>query len=145
MKTKTFALLFLIGLMIGCQQNKPVDNPDVLKQVLIDYYDGIKDHDFDKMKAVTTSDFMLFEDGKVWNNDSLINFLNSFPGYKAVFKFDNFTINVDKESGNMYYFNHLDMTINDTTEMVFDWLESATFKKIDSKWKMNFLHSTVRK
>jgi len=30
-------------------------------------------------------------------------------------------------------------------KMTYDWVESVTFKKIDGEWKMNFLHSTVRK
>ena len=140
MKTKTLLLFVLIGLMTSCQQNKPTDNPENLKQV-----DGIKNMDLNKMNDVTTSDFILYEDGKVWNNDSLMDFLNTFPKFTADYTFDNFKIDVDNVSGNMYYFNHCDFTLNDTTKLTFNWIESATFKKIDGRWKMNFLHSTVRK
>ena len=138
-------MLIAIGFLFSCQEEKKLDNPDLLKQILISYFDGIKDTDLDKMNAVTTSDFVLFEDGKVWNNDSLFNFLNSMSPYVAVFTFDNFKINIDTENGNMYYFNHMDFTLNDTTELKYDWIESASFKKIEGEWKMNFLHSTVKK
>ncbi len=95
---------------------------------------------------MTTPNFVLFEDGKVWNNDSLVTNLNKY--YKtldATFTFDNFDINVDNTSGNMRYFNHCDCIINDTSKMSFNWIESASFVKIDGKWKMSFLHSSIRK
>lgn len=137
--------VILVGLLTACQQTNQKDDPEKLKSVLMDYFNGIKTKDFQKMKEVTTSDFILFEDGKVFNNDSLVNFINSFSKFNADYKFDNFKINVDDNSGNMSYFNHGELTINDTTHLVFNWLESATFKKVDNKWKLEFLHSTVRK
>ncbi|MEY1638514.1 nuclear transport factor 2 family protein [Tenuifilum osseticum] len=145
MKTQSIFLIILIGLMISCQQNTTKDSPEELKQVLNDYFDGIKNMDFNKMKDVTTDDFTLYEVGKVWNNDSLINFIKTFPPYKIDYKFDNFNIQIDNSIGYMYYFNHADMVINDTINMVFDWIECATFVKKDNEWKMNFLHSSVRK
>lgn len=145
MKKTIYPLLVLVGLLNACQYNNPTDDPENVKRVLLDYFDGIKNKDFQKMKDVTTSDFILYEDGKVFNNDSLINMLNTFPKFKAVYTFDNFQINVDNSSARMNYFNHGEFTINDTTQMTFNWLESATFRKEGDKWKMEFLHSTVRK
>jgi ketosteroid isomerase-like protein len=145
MKTKYLLLSLSIVTMTSCQQSKPADSPELLKEVLFEYFDGIKTKDFNKMNDVTTDDFILFEDGKVWNNDSLIAFINAMPKYSAEFAFDNFRINVDSESGSMSYINHCDLTVNDTTKTSLNWIESATFKKVDDKWKMNFLHSTVRK
>ena len=97
------------------------------------------------MNEITTNDFVLYEDGKVWNNDSLIKFLNKFPKLTVEYKFDNLIINVDKTSGDMTYFNHADFVLNDTTKMNLNWIESATFRKIDGNWKINFLHSSIRK
>jgi hypothetical protein len=112
---------------------------------LFDYFDGIKNKNFDKMNDVTTNDFIIYEDGKVWNNDSLINLIKTFPKFRVNYTFNNFKINVDNLSGSMYYLNHADFVLNDTTKMAYDWIESATFIKGDKGWKMNFLHSTIRK
>jgi len=144
MKSKTLLTLLLLGLLFGCQEEKKLDNPDQLKQVLLNYFDGIKNIDLDEMKAVTTSDYLLFENGQVWNNDSIYNFLKALPPFVAVYKLDNFRINIDTETGNIVYYNHADLTMNDTTEIKYDWIESATFKKVDGVWKIDFLHSTVR-
>ena len=64
---------------------------------------------------------------------------------KGEWKFDKIKVNIDNESGDISYLNHGEFVINDTIKMKFDWVESATFRKVDGKWKMNLLHSTVRK
>ncbi|WP_243346862.1 nuclear transport factor 2 family protein [Parabacteroides sp. FAFU027] len=145
MKKTILFILILVGLLTAFQQINQKDDSDKLKSVLMDYLNALKNKDIKKMNALTTTDFVIFEDGKVLNNDSLINFFNSFPKIHAEYKLDNFKINVDNNSGYMRYFNHGEFTINDTTHLIFNWLESATFKKVNNKWKLNFLHSTVRK
>ena len=137
--------LLVLGCMNGCQQEKHTDDPEKLQVVLTNYFDGIKSKDFQKMKDVTTADFVLYEDGKVFNNDSLINMLNSFGNFKGEFKFDIKKTNVDNATGNMYYFNTGQFTFNDTTQVTYNWIESAAFRKVDDEWKLEFLHSTVRK
>jgi uncharacterized protein (DUF2164 family) len=145
MKSSILFLVIQVGLLTACQQTNQKDDPEKLKSVLMDYFNGIKSRDINKMNAVTTTDFVLFEDGQVFNNDSFVNFLNSFSKFNADYKFDNFKINVDNNTGNMRYFNHGELTINDTTHLTFNWIESATFKKVDNIWKLEFIHSTVRK
>ncbi len=146
MKKLTLTILLLGGLFFySCQQNKNTDDPEKLKAVLTDYFDAIEMRDFQKMKDLSTEDFVLFEDGKVFNNDSLINLISSMPDATAEYKFEDFVINVDDNTGNMRYYNNGEFTINDTTRLSMKWLESATFKKIENDWKLEFLHSTVRK
>ena len=146
MKSLIAALLTfnLILVLLSCQ-TKPNDDPEKVKKVLLDYFDGIKNKDFQKMKDVTTSDFILYEDGKVFNNDSLINLINSFPKYSVDYTFNEFTINVDQDIAHMYYYNQGAFILNDTTHLDYKWLESASFRKENDQWKMDFLHSTVRK
>ncbi|MCW3786439.1 nuclear transport factor 2 family protein [Plebeiibacterium sediminum] len=144
MKTKNLLLMVGLGLLFSCQDMKKNDDPKVLEQLIISYFDGVKDKDLDKMNSVTTEDFVLFENGSVWNNDSLYNFLNQLPPYVATFSFNNIHVNIGSEYGNINYFNHMDMVLNDTIEDNYDWIESASFKKVEGEWKMNFLHSTVR-
>ena len=143
MKRTSLFFVLLFGLL-SCQQTNQKDDPEQLKSVLMDYFNGIKTKDFQVMKNVTTSDFLLYEDGKIFNNDSLINMLSSFPNYKAKYQFDNFRINAGNNIGDMSYTNHGEITINDTIHLTFNWLESAHFKKVGNKWKLDFLHSTEK-
>ena len=144
MKTITILTIILgLGLLTNCEQKK--DDPEILKNILIDYFDGIKTQDLEKLDSLTTIDFVLFEDGKIWTNDSLVKINEKFNSFKLDWKFDNIKVNMDESSGDIVYFNHGDFVFNDTIKMKIDWLESATFRKVDGKWKMNFLHSTVKK
>jgi hypothetical protein len=146
MKNVTLIFFVIVGLLFSaCQQSAKTDDPENLKTVLTEYFNGIKTKDFQKMKDLTTNDFVLFEDGKVFNNDSLFKMMNSFPKYTVEYTFDNMTINVDNKTGNMRYFNRGEFVMMDTMRMTNNWLESATFKKVDDTWKLEFLHSTVRK
>lgn len=67
-------ILFALGFLPGCKLQKKTDDPEILKKILTDYFEGIRSRDLNKMNSVTTNDFILFEDGKVWTNDSLVIF-----------------------------------------------------------------------
>ena len=140
--TTVLGLIFGLGLFCACQGNKPTDDPGKLKSVLLAYFDGITNKDFKKMTESTTDDFVLYEMGRVWNNDSVFREMKKFP-YTVAYKFDNFNINVDHLSGHMTYYNHADFAF-DSTKQSFDWIESAAFRKTGEGWKMYFLHITER-
>ena len=135
----------LFGIVVGCQQKDQSGSPELLKQVLFDFCDGIENKDFDKIKEATTPDFIAYVDGEVWSKDSMISVLNSYPPYSADYSFDNFNIDMDNSLGYMRFFSHADFVFSDTLNVKFDWIESATFVKTDDQWKMNFLHSTTKK
>jgi ketosteroid isomerase-like protein len=138
-------LMIIGGLTLNsCLTKKQTDDPEKLKAVLMEYFDAIKAKDLQKMKELCTTDFVLFENGKIFNNDSLINVINSMPNAKLSYRFDNFNISVDNQTGYIRYYNYGDFTIKDTIHMTINWIESAAFKKIDNVWKLEFLHSTVR-
>lgn len=144
MKTiNTLTIVLGLVLLTNCKKKK--DDPEILKSILTDYFDGIKTQDLKKLNLLTTSDFVLFEDGKIWTNDSLVTIREKFNSFKGDWKFDNIKVNIDESSGDIVYFNHGEFVFNDTIKMKFDWLESATFRKVEGKWKMNFLHSTLKK
>jgi ketosteroid isomerase-like protein len=141
--TTAMILVLWLSLMAGCRQKK--DNPEIHKNILANYFDGIKTQDLQKLNSLTTSDFVLFENGKIWTNDSIATIKDKFNSFTGEWKLENMKVNIDYSSGDVVYFNHGELTFNDTLKMKFDWLESATFRKVEGEWKMNFLHSTVRK
>jgi hypothetical protein len=77
----TLIFLILSAAMIACNHSSKPDDPEKLKAVLLNYFDGISTHDIQKLNA-----------------------------RRSV-----------------------------------DWVESATFRKLDGEWKIDFLHSTVKR
>ncbi|WP_437292335.1 nuclear transport factor 2 family protein [Sorangium sp. So ce406] len=141
---RALASLVLAGAASACQPSRP-DNPEKLKSVIVAYFDCISRKDFTRMKSLTTPDFIIFENGKVINNDGLIAIINGSPITRADYSFDNVRVNVDSSSGSVIYFNHGKFMTNDASVLTRDWLESATFKKVGNEWKLDFIHSTVKK
>ena len=141
--TKILTIVLGLGLLTSCQQKK--NDPEIFKKILTNYFDGIKTQDLNKLNSLTTNDFVLFENGKIWTNDSLVKPIPNVKSFKGTWTFDNMIANMGENSGDIIYYNHGDFVINDTIKMQVNWLESATFKKVDGQWKMKFLHSTVRK
>ena len=80
----------LFGFVVSCQQKNQTEFPELLKQVLFNFYDGVKNKDFDKIEEATTPGFIAFTDGKIWSSDSMIDVLKSYPPNKANYSFDNF-------------------------------------------------------
>lgn len=145
MKKIIVPVLVLVGLLYSCQKNNATDETEAIKKVLLAYFDGIKSKDVAQLNELTTEDFMLFENGKVWTNDSIAAVFKQQPTIQFNYSFDNFKIITDQTSGRMNYFNHGEITLNDTSHYKFDWIESATFRKVNDQWKLEFLHSTVKK
>jgi Domain of unknown function (DUF4440) len=141
-KMTTVFIIPFLGILTGFQSNQRRDNPELLKDVLTSYFTGIEQKDFAKMKAVTTNDFILYEDGLVWNNDSVFMNIKKHLPFTVKYKMDKFKIYVDNMSGDMTYINHADFVFRNGDKLSVDWIESATFRKIDGIWKMNFLHLT---
>jgi ketosteroid isomerase-like protein len=138
-------MITVLAGLFSCQ--KPVNfeaEKEQVRQVLMDYFDAIHSKDLNKMNALCTDDYALFESGMVWNNDSLGKNIMKSPS-EIRFTLDNFNIRVEQESGRMTYFNHGDVYRNDSLKRSIDWIESATFRKVDGKWKLEFLHSTQKK
>ncbi len=133
-------------LPVSCEkdEDEPIDSPELLKQVLFDFYDGITDRDFDKIKEATTSDFMLYIEGTAWSFDSIVNALSAYPPFVVDYSFDNFKIYLEYSVGSMQYVCHADYDFGDASIVTYNWNESATFIKADGQWKMKFLQSTTK-
>jgi hypothetical protein len=136
-------LLFYILLASSYQQPKS-DTSEKMKQTLLSYFNGISEKDTMKMSANTTNDMIVYEEGKVWNNDSVFKEMRR-ERFKVSFKFDHFKIDESKDLGHVSYFEEADFIFRDTVKLNLFFLGSAAFRKTNEGWKMCFLHSDQRK
>src|SRR6188474_2238430 len=77
-----FALFFNITSF--CQKEK-----DSIEASISKFFDGLSEIDAKKLKAYTTDDFILLENGQLWNIDTLINKMSTpkNAGIKRINKF----------------------------------------------------------
>ena len=144
MKTKIALSILAIALVFtACQHQK--DDPAIVQQSLKNWFDATKAKSLDKLNAASTKDFVLFEDGKVWKNDSMVNLMKGFKKFTGDWKFTYLKTQVEDSTAYITYFDDGNFVINDTTPVKFKWLETAGLKKVDGEWKVDFIHSTIRK
>ncbi len=148
MKTKQIiyiALLFIF--FINC--NDKVEKKDIeaekikVQNTLTSYFNSLAQRDWDGIRVLSTNDFILLENGLVWNNDSLINAMELYwSGTEINYSFDFKRTEVDDSMAWIFYHN-TGTILTDTTEIKIHWVESANFTKEEGIWKACFAHSTM--
>jgi hypothetical protein len=143
-KTLLLGVAVAIFSLIAFDKYPKNNSEDALKKVLFDYFNGIKNIDTATMRSVTTRDIVIYEEGKEYNNDSVFRDMRSLIPYKVDFKFENFSIFADENSGFMSYYENANFVVRDTVKFNLNFLGSAAFRKEGGVWKMCLLHSTQR-
>ena len=83
----TFYWAATLLLLAACHSGAHPDDPALLQGVLTDYFAAIGTHDTAKLQALTTDDFILYEDGLVWNNDSAFKNIRRHLPFTVKFTF----------------------------------------------------------
>ena len=93
-----------------------------------------------------TKDFLLLENGEVWNNDTIASYLNKAilrnPNPKRMNTIEIIEIKVTNKTAWVAYQNYATFTIDNEIIRKAHWLESATAILTENGWKLDMLHST---
>jgi len=164
---RILSLTFLLFGLLSCsessapaeQQANPIDSQqvqhdiDTVKNLVMQSFEDIwSDLDTQKIEAHHTRDFMLLENGIVWNNDSVANYLNrerkevEERQYERLNRFDFLKVEHHEHAIWVAYHNYGTWVKGPDTLGTAHWLESAIAIKDEGRWKLQQLHSTrVRK
>ena len=135
----------LLLTLLSCQNG--IDSQatkERLKTILSDYYNAMAKKDIQKMNELTAKNFVFFDEGKVYNNETALKSIEPIGSFTASFSFDSVNAHIDKANASAYYFRAANFTIGDSTYPTMKFVESATFEKESGKWKLRFLHSSIR-
>jgi len=93
-----------------------------------------------------TKDFLLLENGEVWNNDTIANYLDKAlldkPNPTRINTIEIIDIKVGNKTAWVAYHNYATFSIDGKIVFKAHWLESATAILTDKGWKLEMLHST---
>lgn len=99
-----------------------------------------------KIDNYYTKDFLLIENGEVWNNDSITNYLDNAILKKPIPKRENsfefIEVKISKRMAWIAYKNYATFSVEDKIIGKAYWLESATAILTEKGWKLEMLHST---
>ena len=120
---------------------------DSIEASIARFFDGLSEFNYDKLRDYSTTDFLLLEDGLVWNLDTLINKVSPRKSLNIV-RVNKFQFIKTEQIGNMAwvsYHNTAEFSRNEQHQTV-KWLESAVLtKEKGGRWKIKMMHSTKMK
>ncbi|MCV9388941.1 DUF4440 domain-containing protein [Reichenbachiella ulvae] len=155
MKQLSLLPLFFLISFTACQQPDKPQSPQSLttqeeeaaKALIQNIFDDIwSDLDSTKLAHYHTDDFYLLEQGKVWGNAEIKNYLREANSRtnRALRTNRMEFISIEKIDGHilMAYDNYADFTRADTLVGQAHWLESAVATLTEQGWKLKMMHST---
>jgi hypothetical protein len=141
-------MIFFTTLSFG-QRSDETDKSQI-KELIIKSFDEIwsklNSKNIDKYY---TKDFLLLENGEVWNNDSISKYLDKAilkkPISNRVNSIELIEIKVIKGIAWIAYRNQAIFSIENKIVRKAHWLESATAILTENGWKLDMLHSSLEK
>jgi lysophospholipase L1-like esterase len=142
------ALAIVTGVRAGGWNGgvRAVDRDSVtLRKLVTAYFDGVATKSFVELDSVVTRDFLIYEDGKVWNNDSVFHNIQYNQPFTVRFTLTNFQIFTDTRSGEVRYHSQADFVVADTVKFTLNFLETALCRRTAAGWKISLIHVTGEK
>lgn len=146
--------ILLVLLVAACQAPQPKPDLPITKaetQVAKDLIQGAFDDlwggvDSTKMSQYHTDDFIILENGAVWDNDRIKQYmrkeLKDTDRPKRINRMDYISIDKYGESMQIAYHNYAEFVRADTLVGKASWLESALAIKTEQGWRLKMMHST---
>jgi len=137
-------LAIYISTLLHAQQQLTKDQQEV-NQTVINFFEAISNRNSADLKDNCTVDILLFENGSIWNADTLILkaiTLNTATDFKRINTFDFINTTVADNTAWVTYNLHSEITRNGKQSTV-QWMETVIVIKEKQKWKIRVLHSTL--
>jgi len=135
----------LLLLTINTSTSQTASDEEQLKRLVQNSFDLVfSEMDTKYISDYFTGDFMLFENGKVWDMTKLRTMLNSdsMKGIDRINDFEFIQITINDNTAWLAYHNKATFRNGDEIINEMNWLESATAVRTKDGWRMDMLHST---
>jgi len=138
-------LIAIIFSAFSCRQDDGEAQREKLRNIVLEYYNALSNKDLQKANSLTTGNFVLWDEGRVYNNAIAIDSVKQMPVFRATFTIDSLNVHVDKRNASAYYFRKAEFVFEHGDRVPVTFLESCTFNKEGNKWKLRFMQSALRK
>jgi hypothetical protein len=147
MKRLNFIILMMFFTTISFGQVSNETDKTRIKNLIIESFDEIWSKlDAKNIDKYYTKDFLLLENGEVWNNDSIKNYLDNAmlrkPSLKRMNTIEVIEIKIANKMAWIAYQNYATFSTDNKIIRKAHWLESATAILTENGWKLEMLHST---
>ncbi len=138
-------IMFFTTMSFG-QVSNETDKTRIVNLVVESFDEIWSKLDSKNIEKYYTKDFLLLENGEVWNNDSIRNYLDNAilrkPNPKRMNTIEIIEIKIEKRMAWIAYQNYATFSTDNKIIRKAHWLESATAILTEHGWKLEMLHST---
>lgn len=147
MKRLNFIILMMFFTTISFGQVSNETDKTRIKNLIIESFDEIWSKlDAKNIDKYYTKDFLLLENGEIWNNDSIKNYLDNAmlrkPNLNRMNTIEVIEIKIANKMAWIAYQNYATFSSDNKIIRKAHWLESATAILTENGWKLEMLHST---
>ena len=147
MKKLNTLILMLCFSTFSFGQSPIKTDESLIKELIIESFDEIwSELNSTNIDKYYTVDFLLLENGEVWNNDSVSMYLDNAvlkkPIPNRVNSIEFIEVKVVKGMAWVAYKNQAVFSLDNKIIRKAQWLESATAILTQNGWKLEMLHST---
>jgi hypothetical protein len=147
MKILLLHIVFFLNITFAFTQKFSSKDERMLKDLIKISFDKVfSDFDSTSIHEYYTKDFILLENGELWNNDTIINYQNRSKLNSTKYKRENFIdvieTKISKDMAWIAYKNTAIFTAENKEPGKMIWLESATAIRTNKGWKLQMMHST---
>ena len=137
---------FFISVSTARSQDQLTESQKAVQHTVIKLFDALSNRDTIALRSACTSDILLFENGQVWNIDTLMQGvrMNQATDFKRINTIDFINTKVEKNIAWTTYNNQADITRNGK-HILIKWMETVILVKEEKTWKVKVLHSTLIK
>ncbi|MFQ5705610.1 MAG: nuclear transport factor 2 family protein [Gemmatimonadales bacterium] len=136
MRTLTPTILLML---VSCSPGDRHDRQQSVENLLNEFFVALGTNDVAKLDSTLAWDFYLFENGTVWNRDSLVNIMPRTKGRS--WHVGSLRFQAAGRLVHVTYHNSGEVNLPDTT-ITRAWLESALIREEKGRYQIEFLHST---
>ena len=147
MKRLNPIILMMFCATISFGQNTIETDKTYIKNLIIGSFDEIwSELNSKNIDNYYTKDFLLLENGEVWNNDSISDYLDKAvlkkPIPNRVNTIEFIEVKVSEGMAWVAYKNQATFSLDNEIIRKIHWLESATAILTENGWRLEMLHST---
>lgn len=138
-------MMFFTSLSFGqiAKETHKTSVQNLVKESFDEIWSTLNANNIDKYY---TKDFLLLENGEVWNNDSIKHYLDKAllrkPNPTRINRIEIIEIKIANGTAWIAYHNYATFLIENNIIRKAHWLESATAILTKDGWKLDMLHST---
>jgi len=147
MKKLTTIILMICFTTISFGQVSNETDKALIKNLVIESFDEIwSELNSKNIDKYYTNDFLLLENGEVWNNDTIAKYLDRAilrkPNPIRINTIEIIEIKVTNGKAWVAYQNYATFSVDNKIVRKAHWLESAVAILTENGWKLEMLHST---